>query len=312
MKKVSKIPPAKMNLPKVVVILGQTATGKSDLAVMLAKKINGEIISADSRQVYKGLDIGSGKITKSEMQGVLHHLLDVASPKRKFTVAEYQKLANIKIKEILKRGKVPIICGGTGFYISAVTDGIVFPEVPPNHMLRKELAKNDTETLYKMIMKLDMKRAKMLDPKNKVRIIRAIEIAKALGKVPKITANKPIYQFVKIGLTLPNNQLKMKINKRLLKRLDEGMLKEVKDLHKNGVSWKRLEELGLEYRYLALFLQKKITETEMIEMLKNEIYHFSMRQMTWFKKDKEIFWIDVSTTNQKNSLKSCMLQYSLE
>src|SRR3989338_11675290 len=129
-------------MKKILVILGQTATGKSDLAVKIAKKIHGEIISADSRQVYKGLDIGTGKITKREMGGVSHHLLDIANPKRKFTVAEYKKLAEIKIQEIISRDKIPIICGGTGFYIDAVTKGIIFPEVPPNIKLRKSLEKN--------------------------------------------------------------------------------------------------------------------------------------------------------------------------
>ena len=177
--------------PKIIVVLGQTVTGKSDLAVKVAKKINGEIISADSRQVYKGLDIGTGKITQKEMKGVPHHLLDVANPKRRFTVAQYQKLTISAIAEIVRRDKTPIICGGTGFYIDAITKGVVFPEVPPNLKLRKQLNTKSAIALFEVLKKLDPVRAKNIDPKNKVRLIRAIEIAKSLGKVPKIKETKP-------------------------------------------------------------------------------------------------------------------------
>src|SRR3989344_7957528 len=170
-----------MKRPKVVVILGQTATGKSNLAVKVAKKFNGEVISADSRQVYKGLDIGTGKISRQEMKDIPHHLLDVANPKKQFTVAEYQKKAMVAMADIVKRGKVPIICGGTGFYIDAVTKGLVLPEVPPNYVLRKNLALVSERVLMLKLKKLDPVRAQNIDPKNKVRLIRAIEIAKALG-----------------------------------------------------------------------------------------------------------------------------------
>ncbi len=244
--------------PRVIVILGQTATGKSDLAVKIAKKINGEIISADSRQVYKGLDIGTGKITEKEMQGVPHHLLDVANPRKKFTVTEYQKLVISAMADMVKRGKTPIICGGTGFYIDAITKGIIFPEVPPNIKLRKSLEKKSPPTLLKILQKLDGERAKNIDVKNKVRLVRAIEIAKALGKVPEITAVEPLYKFIKIGLYLPDENLKSKIFKRLEARIKAGMINEAKNLHKKGLSWKKMEELGLEYKFMALYLQNKI------------------------------------------------------
>ena len=283
--------------PKVIVILGQTTTGKSDLAVEIAKKIGGEVISADSRQVYKGLDLGTGKITKKEMRGIPHFLLDVADPKRKFSVAQYKKLADQKIIEIIKRGNVPIICGGTGFYIDAITNGIIFPEVPPNSKLRKILEKKATVELFKILKKLDSARAKKIDKKNKVRLIRAIEIAKALGKVPKTTEVMPPYKFIKIGLCLPTEILKEKIKIRLEKRLKVGMLKEIKDLHKKNLSWKRMQELGLEYRYLSLYLQSKINKSVMIDKLNSEIYHYAKRQMTWFKRDKDILWLNA--TNKK-------------
>ena len=286
MKKVIKL--------KVVVILGQTATGKSDLAVKIAKKVGGEVISADSRQVYRGLNLGTGKITKKEMCGVPHFLLDVANAKKKFTVAQYKKLADKKIKEIISRGKIPIICGGTGFYIDAVVNGIIFPEVPPNNKLRKILDKKTASQLFEILKKLDKVRAKNIDSKNKVRLIRAIEITKALGKVPKISVSKPEYNFLKIGLYLPSEILKRKIEKRLLIRIKFGMLKEIKNLHKNGLSWKRMEELGLEYRYVAFYLQNKITKEKMLKKLNSEICKYAKRQMTYFKRDKEIKWFDAS------------------
>ena len=212
-------------MKKVIVILGQTATGKSALAVKIAKKANGEIISADSRQVYKGLNIGTGKISAKEMLGVPHHLLDVSNPKKKFSVAEYQKLAISAIADILKRGKTPIICGGTGFYIDAITKGIIFPEVPPNTKLRKDLSLLDGRQLLIILEKLDSNRAKNIDANNKVRLIRAIEIAKALGKVPEIKESKPNYKFVKIGLYLPEDKLKKKVEKRVKKMFADGLIK---------------------------------------------------------------------------------------
>ena len=286
----SKIQLKRKTRPKIIIILGQTSTGKSDLAVKMARKIGGEVISADSRQIYRGLDIGSGKITKKEMRGVPHHLLDIASPKRRFTAAQYQILANKAIKGILTRGHTPIICGGSGFYIDTITKSTVFPEVSPDRKLRLELAKKDAYKLFKILEKIDARRAKNIDPKNKVRIVRAIEIAKTLGKVPLPVKIAPKYEFIKIGLCLPAEKLKKRIEKRLLARIKSGMVKEVRNLHTDGLSWRRLEELGLEYRYVAQYLQDKLTKDEMVEKLKTEIYRYAQRQMQWFKKDKEIKW----------------------
>ncbi len=275
-----------MKKETVIVILGQTATGKSDLAVRIAKKIDGEIISADSRQVYKGLDIGTGKITKREMQSIPHHLLDIVNPKKKFTVTEYKKLADKKIEDILSKGKTPIICGGTGFYIDAVTKGMVFPEVPPDYKLRKNLLQKETIVLFHTLAKLDPKRARDIKDKNeqnnRVRLIRAIEIAKYLGKVPKIKTQKPKYNFVKIGLYLPKEKLEEKIKIRVNKMFKAGLLKEIQKLKKSGVSEKRLKEFGFEYN--SPTRDKVIKET----------LRYAKRQMTWFKRDKEIKWYDAS------------------
>jgi tRNA dimethylallyltransferase len=275
--------------PKVIVILGQTATGKSDLAVKIARKINGEIISADSRQVYKELNIGTGKISKKEMKGIPHHLIDVANPKQKFTVAEYQKLAISTMADIIKRNKVPIICGGTGFYIDAITKGVIFPEVPPNIKLRKILEKKSETELLKILKKLDPARAKNIDTKNKVRLVRAIEIAKAIGKVPPLKQDlSGKYDFIKIGLYLPEEFLKKKIEKRVRKMFQVGLLNEIKKLNEparlggNGISSKRLKEFGFEYN--------EPTPEKVI----NETLKYAKRQMTWFKRDKEIKWFDAS------------------
>ncbi len=279
---------------KILVILGPTATGKSQLAVKLARKYNGEIISADSRQVYKGLDIGTGKISKKEMLGVPHYMLDVISPKVVFSVADFQKQTGKIIQEIISRGKLPILCGGTGFYIQSIVDGIVLPHVPPDKKLRAKLEKKSLKNLVSILRKLDNNRLKSVDVKNPVRLIRAIEIAKSLGKVPVVKNKKSPYDILQIGLQTSPQNLKKRIRARLISRMKKGMIKEAQNLHKDGLSWKRMRELGLEYRYLADFLEKKIDKNELIEKLQREIWRYSKRQMTWFKRDKRIKWFKPS------------------
>ncbi len=281
----------KINNPKILAIVGPTASGKSALAVRIAKKFNGEIISADSRQIYKGLDIGSGKIIHREMRGVPHYMLDIANPKRVMSVSQYQKKANTEINKILKRGKLPIICGGTGFYIQALVDGVIFPEVKPDKKLRRALAKKSMSELGVILKKLDQKRFKEIDTKNPHRLIRAIEIAKALGKVPKIKA-VPLFETLQVGIRQDDGILKQKINLRLKKRLKAGMLGEAKKLQAGGLSYKRMEAVGLEYRYMARHLQGKISKQEMAKQLEAEIWHYAKRQMTWFKKDRRIKWFE--------------------
>ena len=283
---------------RIIVVLGPTATGKSELAVKLAKKYNGEVISADSRQVYKGLDIGTGKITKKEMSGVPHHMLDVVHPKKTFTVAEWKIEADKKIKEIVSKGKLPILCGGTGFYIQAIVEGLVLPEVPPNTKLRKELTNKSSESLFLILKKLDPERAENIDAKNPVRLIRAIEIAKSLGKVPKIANNNTPYEILQIGLDSKDADLKTKIKKRIDSRMKKGMLKESVNLNKNGLSFKRMESLGLEYRLLSELIQNKIDKNEFKLKLENEIWQYVKRQRTWFKRDKKIKWFEPRNLNK--------------
>lgn len=283
---------------KIIVVCGPTATGKSDYAVALAEKIaqkigrkagkntggaGAEIISADSRQVYTRLDIGSGKITKREMRGIPHHLLDVANPKRVFSVAQYKAKATRAIADILKRNKTPIICGGTGLYIDAVVYDSSFPEVPPNPVLRKKVEKLSTDALAEKLASLDQDRFSTIDTHNRVRLIRAIEIAEALGKVPAQTRIQK-YDVEWIYLDLADDELKKRIHDRLYKRMKTGMGAEVKNLHEAGVSWKRLESLGLEYRYLAQYLQNKISKQAMLDAIEKESWRYAKRQRTWFKK----------------------------
>lgn len=280
------------NRQKIIVILGPTATGKSDLAVKIALKHKGEVISADSRQVYKGLDIGTGKITKEEMQGIHHWLLDVVNLQKTFSVANYKKLADEKIKTILKRSKLPIIVGGTGFYIQSIVDDLILPEVPADDNLRKELSTKSLEELVSILEELDPERAKAIDTKNKVRLIRAIEISKTLGKVPLVKKAESQYDFLQIGLILSPEEIKKKIKKRLLSRIKIGMIEEAEKLHKKGLSFERMRELGLEYRYLADLLEKRISKKEFILKIETAIYQYSKRQMTWFKRDKNIKWFN--------------------
>ena len=309
--------------PKLIVILGPTASGKSDIAVKLAKKFNGEIISADSRQVYKGLNIGTGKITKKEMKGVKHYLLDVVSPilrlrsgQERFTASDFVKMTNLAIAEIVLKNKVPIVCGGTGFYINALLGDKQIPEVPPNPKLRKQLEKKSVEQLFEILRKLDPERAKNIDAKNPRRLIRAVEICEKLGRVPKYEARDTGYEVLKIGIaplkkiTHPNpsltlregqeekkyildeKKLKEKINKRINKWFKMGLLKEVLNLHKKGLSWKRMSEIGLEYKLVARYLSKGTFDTRQLKKeMAEKTWRYTKRQMTLFKKDKSITWI---------------------
>lgn len=274
---------------KVVVITGPTAVGKSDFAVEHAIKNNGEVISADSRQVYKGMDIGTGKISIDEMKGIPHHLLDVVEPSESFNVEKYKILAQKVIDDITSRGKLPIICGGTGFYIDALIYNISYPHVEHDFKLREELSKMDSDELFNTLKKYDPKYAEGLnnsERNNTQRLIRSIEIAKEIGEIPKLTKSESPYDVEWINLSLPSDELKERIYRRLIKRIDNGMIEEVEALHRKGLSWERMEEFGLEYRYVSRFLRNLITKEEMIEKLKNEIWHYAKRQMLWFKRYK--------------------------
>lgn len=271
-------------MQKVIAIVGPTASGKSGLGIYLAQKLHGEVISADSRQVYKGLDIGTGKVTKKETQGVVHHLLDVASPKRQFSVDDFVKKAEQAITKI----HLPIVVGGTGLYIDTLLGRMSYPNVPPNPALRAKLEKLSVDVLFSRLQKLDPRRAKTIERHHKRRVIRAIEIATAIGKSPVPVATQK-YDILWLGLNPVN--LPTRIRTRLTARLKQGMVAEAKRLHKKGLSYKRMDELGLEYRYLAKLLKNEIPNDQFKMELERAINQYAKRQYTWFKRNKDIVWI---------------------
>ncbi|MSR70959.1 tRNA (adenosine(37)-N6)-dimethylallyltransferase MiaA [Candidatus Kaiserbacteria bacterium] len=282
-----------MQKPKVIAIVGPTASGKSSLGVWLAKRIQGgscgaEIISADSRQVYKGLDIGTGKVTKKEMAGIPHHLLSVASPKKQFTVDDFVKGAEHAYASVLQNTAIAIVVGGTGLYVDMFLGRMAYPNVPPNPTLRTRLEQRSVKQLFAQLKKLDPRRAATIEPDHKRRLIRAIEIAKAIGQSP-LPQPETKYEVLWLGLDPKNLQNNIRI--RLGQRIQAGMIAEAKRLHKAGLSYKRMEELGLEYRHLSALLQKKITQKEFETQLERAIWQYAKRQRRWFKRNKDIVWV---------------------
>ena len=291
---------------KVLVILGPTASGKTSLAVKLAKKFHGEIVSADSRQVYRGLDIGTGK-DLGEYGKTPYHLIDVASPMEEFNLAKYQKLANKAIKDILSRGKLPIIVGGTGLYLQALVDGYQLNKQIPNPRRRVELEKMSVKELFALLQKEKPDFANNLnnsDKNNPRRLIRYIEIMESgEEKVPNKKPSKN--DFLLLGLRQDDEEMRQRVVKRIKDRLDnEDMLGEVERLIDAGVSVSWLNSLGLEYRHLTWYLQDKLNYEEMLERLGAATYRFAKRQKTWFKRwqkqGREISWIsNFSEANYK-------------
>lgn len=289
----------------VVAIVGPTASGKSEVAVRLARRFHGEVVSADSRQVYRGMNIGTGKVPRQSKglrnpyiyKEVRHYLIDVVSPRRTFTVVRYQKLARKALLDILRRGKLPIIAGGTGFYIDSLLSNQSFPPVPPQLKLRRELEKLSTEELFRRLEKLDPERAFMIDRKNRRRLVRALEIV-LVSRDTKVwtpsvqTLWKSDFHILKVGILVGREELKKKIGKRLRDRLRGGMIEEVRRLReKDGLSWERLDSFGLEYRYVSWYLRGLLSYEEMIKQLERAIYKYAKRQMTWFRRDRDIRWI---------------------
>lgn len=293
---------------KVLIIVGPTASGKSALGVELARRYGGEIVSADSRQVYRGLNIGTGKITKKEMRGIPHHMLDIASPKKAFSASDYAEKARAAIADIGGRSKLPIIVGGTGFYIDAVVGRIELPEVPPNKVLRKRLASKSTAQLYTMLKKADPMRAKAMDTpserNNKVRLIRAIEVARSRGSTKPRPRGPRGYDVRWIGIVPNDEELKTRIHKRLRERHKKGMVNEAKRLHAAGLSYKRMNELGLEYRSLARLLQKKISGSDLDTELQSDIWRYARKQIGYWKRNKDIRWFDPKSKKIESFVRS--------
>lgn len=285
-----------MNTKKLLCIVGPTASGKTSLSIEIAQKYSGEIISADSRQVYRGLDIATGKVTREEMGGIPHHLLDVVEPTHQFSVAEYKELADKVIDAIHEKNKLPILVGGTGFYIQSVVDDLVLPEVSPNPTLRKELENKGTEELFEMLKEKDTERAQTIESKNPRRLIRALEIADALGSIPPLI-QKERFNTLLIGLELDEVRLTENITKRTHERINEGMIEEAERLKKE-IGLTRMKELGLEYRDLADFLEGNYTKEELVEKIIRSDLNYSKRQIRWFKKDSRIVWLDPENRNR--------------
>lgn len=282
-----------MGKGKLIVILGPTACGKSGLGIALARRYNGEVVSADSRQVYRGLDLGTGKVTAEEMAGVPHHLLDVADPGEQYSVARFQAEAYAAIDDILARGRVPFLVGGTGLYVRSVAEGYVFHAAPPDPALRSRLEALPIEELRQALTDAGVE----LDADcyhNRPRLVRLLE--KHLnGEDPHAEAERqPRYEVLTLGVGYPRETVCQRIDDRLIARLDAGMVEEVAALRKNGVSDDFLEGLGLEYRYILRHLTGAIpTEEQLIDQLGQAIKRFAKRQVSWFKKDRDVHWLDM-------------------
>lgn len=288
-------------LPKLIVIAGTNASGKSGLGVRLAERYGGEIVSADSRQVFRSLDLGSGKITREEMRGVPHHLIDVCDAGDFFSMADFQKLAYAAIDDILSRGKLPFLVGGTGLYVDSVADGYVLSDRMPDLAYREELEKCTTEALYAQL------KAAVPDtdvePRNRNRVMRLLE--KLHDGDDVIPAKSPRYETLRLGVTWERDTLRKRIDERLDRRMEQGMVQEVQKLLDGGVSETFLLKLGLEYKFITQYLTGKIeSEEEMKRLLGTAIKQFAKRQMTWFHRDVSIHWLNMQ---DDPFTESCML-----
>ncbi len=283
------------SIPKLVVVLGPTASGKSSLGIALARRFRGEIVSADSRQAYRCLDIGTAKVTVEEQKLVPHHLLDVADPHEAYTVAQFQRDASTAISAILERGHQPFLVGGSPHYIQAVVDNLEIPRIEPQPELRAQLEKLPLAELLAQLEELDPQSSATIDRHNPRRVIRALEVCLVSGK-PFSQQRKlaePFYQSLLLGIEWPRNVLYERIDKRVDERIRQGMVQEVQRLLDEGVSYERLEALGLEYRYVSRWLRGEFkSEDEMVVRLKYAIHDFTRRQLTWFRKDKRIVWVE--------------------
>lgn len=287
--------------PKLIVIAGTNASGKSGLGVRLAERYGGEIVSADSRQVFRSLDLGSGKITREEMRGVPHHLIDVCDAGDFFSMADFQKLAYAAIDDILSRGKLPFLVGGTGLYVDSVADGYVLSDRMPDLAYREELEKCTTEALYAQL------KAAVPDtdvePRNRNRVMRLLE--KLHDGDDVIPAKSPRYEPLRLGVTWERDTLRKRIDERLDRRMEQGMVQEVQKLLDGGVSETFLLKLGLEYKFITQYLTGKIeSEEEMKRLLGTAIKQFAKRQMTWFHRDVSIHWLNMQ---DDPFTESCML-----
>lgn len=289
-----------MEKPKVIVICGPTASGKTALSIELAKKINGEIVSADSMQIYKDMNIGSAKVTNEEMQGIRHYMIDCVSPDERFSVADYKTNAKNAIEEIIKKGKTPIVVGGTGLYIDALIYEIEYKDIKIDENYRKELQKIEKnqglEVLYKKALEIDPKAMEKISQNDSKRIMRVLEIYKATGKnkteqEAESRLKEIPYDYKVFALTMNREKLYERINKRVDIMIENGLIDEVKNLLEKYSEFPTAMQ-GLGYKEVRDYLQEKITKDEMIEKIKQESRRYAKRQLTWFRKNKQTIWLN--------------------
>jgi tRNA dimethylallyltransferase len=278
-------------------IIGPTAVGKSQAAIEIAKKINGEIISADSMQVYRGMDIGTAKLTSEEREGIPHHLIDIRNPDEEWTVSDFVEQANKLTTEIKKRDKSPIIVGGTGLYLWSLLEGFSFPIVPADKELRARLEKESLPTLYSELSKVDPQAAEKIHPNDRKRIVRALEVYELTGQPISELQKKNVAEVFRpprlmIGLNLPRTELYERINQRVDSMIEKGLIEEVKGLLAKEYSKDLPSFQALGYKEVAEYLGGKWTREEMIAELKKRTRHFARRQMTWFKRFKNVKWFE--------------------
>ena len=281
-----------MNKPKVLVLVGPTASGKTALSIELAKHFSGEVISADSRQVYRALDIGTEKISPAEMQGVRHHLIDVVDVGTIYTAADFKRDATEAIGEICSRSHLPIIAGGTFFYVDVLLGKVPTADVEPNEELRAYLNDFNTEALYRQLEEVDPERAMNIDRHNKRRLIRALEIVAAKGLVPTTTSEQKQYDTLILGVERTRTELRTRIRARAEAALKRGLVAETKKLLEQQVSAGRLSEIGLEYRLVLAYLNGTLAESELVDQLEAKVWQYAKRQLTWLKRDTSIIWVD--------------------
>lgn len=297
-----------MKKPIVIVVAGPTASGKSNLAIELAKKIDGEIISADSMQIYKDMNIGTAKVTKEEMQGIPHYMIDFLSPELRYSVSDYKEQAEKEIDKILKKGKTPIICGGTGLYINSLIYGIEFGKEEFNKEYREELEKiaekEGLENLYKEALKIDPEAMEKISKNDKKRILRVLEIYKNTGKTKTeqeilSRKNDVKYDYKVFAINLERENLYNRINKRVDQMIENGLIEEVQKILGKYNSFPTAMQ-GLGYKEIVEYLKNDLTKEEAIEKIKMESRRYAKRQLTWFRKNKEIEWLDGNIKASEN------------
>ncbi len=282
--------------PKVVAVVGPTASGKTAAGIAIARRFGGEVVSADSRQIYRGMDVGTAKPTASEMAAVPHHLIDIKDPDEDYTVAEYKRDADAAIKDILARGKLPILVGGTGLYVKAVLENLDIPKVKANPALREkiegEIREEGLALVFQKLVALDPEAAYVVDPKNPRRIVRALEVALTTGApfTAQRKKNTPLFDALAVGLDLPQETLRARIDARVDQMIRDGLVKETETLVKKySKECEALSAIG--YRELIDHLEGKTSLAAAVALIKMNTSHYAKRQLTWFRKDKNIIWI---------------------